>query len=81
MSTSTPPDWLSRTPPFWPSIPSQLTHTGAHPARRYGDPRHGQDDEPPVSTTLDFRDGQIVAARDYYDQMDAFGQLGLVPGT
>jgi steroid delta-isomerase-like uncharacterized protein len=34
----------------------------------------------PAVTILDVRDGQIVAARDYYDQLDLFSQMGLMPG-
>jgi steroid delta-isomerase-like uncharacterized protein len=33
----------------------------------------------PVVTILDLRDGQIVALRAYYDQLDVLSQLGLMP--
>ena len=35
----------------------------------------------PGLTIADVRDGQIVAARDYFDQMAMLSQLGVMPGS
>ena len=44
-------------------------------------PASGRTMDSPGVTILHVKDGQIVGARDYFDQMDGMVQLGLMPGV
>ena len=58
------------------------THTGPLPLPDGSViPATGKVIDFPGVTIADVRDGQIVAARDYFDQVAMLSQLGLMPGA